>query len=217
MNNDMKHKADDAWRAEEDDQTPEDEPLKVWPFFAVALAWFLALNITWVQVVPVMAYPGGLTASAVLGVVAPQWVQKAELKNGELLVDTSFKKMVPDAQGKPTEQFISVDVQARGMTYGMTLFLALIISAARSGWWLRIWPGIALLMVVQGFCMAGAALSLAVRAVGSAAALGITPWQFNAFNVLYFQCVLVLPTLAPVMVWLWLDWPVVARLFGLKK
>lgn len=186
-----------------------------WAFFGWAIAWFVVLTVIWLQLAAWAAYPATWVARAALAVGAPQWAQKVSHQPGVLTVDTPFAAVsAAGPSGRPVVKPISVDMETAALTYGMPLLLALFITAGRSGWQLRVLPAMGVLWVAQGLCMALAVLGRITKVVGNAQTLGVEPWQVDALNVMYFQSMVLMPTLAPVMIWLWLDWPFMARLWG---
>ncbi len=65
--------------------------------------------------------------------------------------------------------------------------------------------GYAILLVPQAFSLVFSILKQVIVAGGSPAALGVAAWQMEGIALGYQFGSLLLPTLAPVLLWLWFD------------
>jgi len=182
----------------------------LWRFAFTAFAGVIVLTLAWSQVSRWPAYPAALLAKAGLEQGAPQWVRGVQAPPGQLVTfDSSVAIATAQTGGRLAE--ISLDAEPGHYAYGLPIFLALMVAAAvlqrRSpgrGW--RVLAGYALLLPAQAFSLAMYLLmQLLLAAQLDVRVLRIDQGQMEAIIYGYQLGVLVLPTLAPVLVWLWLE------------
>ncbi len=180
-------------------------PATVWGFFFAALAWFLALTLLWMQVSAWTSYPAGGLAHIVLGNGAAQWVRAVHKEPGRIEVDT---RVVVPAAAQGNRQAVAeliAEVETARYAYGLPLFLALLFAARGRQIVRRALLGYAILLVPQAFSLVFSILKQVIVAGGSPAALGVAAWQMEGIALGYQFGSLLLPTLAPVLLWLWFD------------
>ena len=97
------------------------------------------------------------------------------------------------------------EVETARYAYGLPLFLALLFSARGRQIVRRALLGYAILLVPQAFSLVFSILKQVIVAGGSPAALGVAAWQMEGIALGYQFGSLLLPTLAPVLLWLWFD------------
>ena len=105
---------------------------------------------------------------------------------------------------------ITLDADPGRYAYGLPIFLALLLAAQTVGKsgsrWQRAFAGYLLLLPAQVFSLVMYLLMQMILAAQlNTRALRVDPWQLEAIVYGYQVGVLVLPTLAPILVWLWLD------------
>jgi hypothetical protein len=177
----------------------------VWRFFLVALAWFLALTVAWMQVSAWTSYPAGGLTRIVLGNGARQWVRAVHHEPGRIEVDT--RVVVPAAaQGdrRGMAELIA-EVETARYAYGLPLFLALLFAARGKHLLRKAGLGYVILLVPQTFSLVFSILKQIMVAGSGPAALGIDAWQMEGIALGYQFGSLLLPTLAPVLLWFWFD------------
>jgi hypothetical protein len=179
-------------------------------FVLCAFGWMLALTLLWSQVSSWTSYPVGVLSSVALEQGAPMWVREVHLRPGVMDVDTRVAIPVPSAGGRKAE--VSIDVNPARYAYGLPIFLALLLAARGPR---RCWLGVAgylVLLPAQAFSLSMYALmQVVLTAQVDAKLLRIAQWQLEALVYGYQVGSLVVPTLAPILVWLWLDRQFVAK------
>ena len=173
-------------------------------FFVRAVVAFLVVTLAWVPLSPWLSYPVAGMAHIVLGNGARDWVRTIDKRPGHLEVDTRVRVAAETGDPQRVAELV-VEANPARYAYGLPLFLALLV-AARSGHWLRrALGGYLLLLIPQSFSLVMDVLRQIVMVAGGAAALGMAPWRLEAIALGYQIGSLLLPTLAPVFLWLWLD------------
>ena len=90
--------------------------------------------------------------------------------------------------------------------YGLPIFLALVLAARGKGRWVRVLGGYVLLLPFQAFSLTMSALMQMVQSAQTdIRLLRIDQWQMEAIIYGYQWGSLVVPTLAPILLWLWMD------------
>lgn len=136
------------------------------------------------------------------------WVRAVHTRPGSIEVDTTIEVAVPQAGGRMAE--ITLDADPGRYAYGLPIFLALLLAARvvgkSDGRWPRALAGYLLLLPAQVFSLVMYLLMQMILSVQlNTRALRVDPWQLEAIIYGYQLGVLVLPTLVPIAIWLWLD------------
>lgn len=173
-------------------------------FFLTVLAWMLVLTLAWSKVSPWTSWPVGALSGLALEQGAPMWVRSVHHLPGKMEVVTSIEKAVPGAPGRRAELLVEAD-PAR-YAYGLPIFLALLLAARGPALAARAMVGYLLLLPAQAFSLTMLVLmQMVVYAQASTRLLKVSQWQVEAIVYGYQVGSLVVPTLVPIMVWLWLD------------
>lgn len=171
-------------------------------FVLSAFAWLTVLTLAWTQVSAWTSYPVGALSSIVLEQGAPIWVRTVRLAPGNMEVDTSVS--VADASGRRGE--ITVDANPARYAYGLPIFLALLLAARGKGRVVRALAGYLLLLPAQAYSLTVFVLmQLILSTQLNIRSLRISQWQMELIVYAYQVGALVVPTLAPILIWLWLD------------
>lgn len=183
-------------------------PSSLVSFVLSAFALIVGLTLLWTKVSPWTSYPVALLAHVALEQGAPMWVRTVHTRPGSIEVDTTVEVAVPQAGGRKAE--ITLDADPGRYAYGLPIFLALLLASSvvdkAGGRWRRALAGYVLLLPAQAFSLGMYLLMQMVLSVQlNARALRVDPWQVEAIVYGYQLGVLVLPTLAPIAIWLWLD------------
>ena len=178
----------------------------LWRFALTAVVGVILITLVWSQVSRWAAYPVGLMAKAMLEESAPRWIRSVQAPPGELVqVDSAISVANAQTGGRRIE--ISMLAEPGRYAYGLPIFLALMLASRGSagrGW--RTLVGYALLLPVQAFSLVMFLLMELVRAAQrDARLLKITMGQLEAIVYGFQVGTLVLPTLVPVLIWLWLE------------
>ncbi len=173
-------------------------------FVASALVWMLALTLLWSKLSPWTSYPAAALSHVALEQAAPTWVRKVDQRTGVMQVETAIAMPVPNAGGRRAD--IVVEVDPGRYAYGLPIFLALLLAARTRGRGWRAAAGYLLLLPAQAFSLTMFVLiQIVVYAQTDARILNVAQWQLEAIVYGYQIGSLVVPTLVPIMLWLWLD------------
>ena len=173
-------------------------------FVLSALGWMVALTLLWTQVSRWTSYPVGALAHIALEQGAPMWVRAVQHSPGAMEVETAIAVAVPEAGNRMAE--VTVDANPARYAYGLPIFIALLLAARGPGRLSKMLGGYALLLPVQAFSLTMYVLmQMVMYAQASSRVLKAAQWQVEAIVYGYQVGSLVLPTLAPVLLWLWLD------------
>jgi hypothetical protein len=173
-------------------------------FLAAAVGWFLALTLLWSQIAAWTSYPAAALAHVALAKGAPDWVRAVRKTPGTLEVETRIRVVVADAQGNLGRKELVAEADTRIHACGLPLYLALLLAAKSRHFWRRALAGYAILLPAQAFSIAFGILRK-VAPAASPDALGVAPWQLSLIVLGGQFGSLLLPTLAPVALWLWFE------------
>lgn len=182
---------------------------KVLPRFVIfAFAGMILLTLLWTKLTPWTSYPIALLSHVALEQVAPMWVREVHKKPGQIEVETSVGVAVPSAGGQIAD--VVVDADPGRYAFGLPIFLALVLAAYAAnrapGRLSKAIGGYLILLPIQTFSLVMYLLmQVLVAAKLDIRTLRVDPWQVESIVFGYQVGVLVLPTLAPVLVWLLLD------------
>lgn len=182
-------------------------PASLARFFVRAGVAIFVLTALWVTAARWLAEPAAWLTRFALETTGSRWVKAVQAEPGKLTVDTwVVVRGEADATGRRPVGDLVVDVATYKYGYSLPLLLALLLAAGgRKSWW-RLGIGLLLVVAAHAASLYFALLRLAVfGAPGGAAQLGLGPWQVEGIALGYQAGVLLLPTLTPVMVWLWID------------
>lgn len=176
-------------------------PATLWILFGSAILWFLGLMLLWMQVAAWTSYPAAGITQIVLENGARDWVRTVRKFPGLLEVNTRIKVDIP---GRGRGELVA-EVDPARYAYGFPLFLALLLASRSSRILRRALAGYVFLLIPQAFSLTFDILKQVMVAADSTASLGVAQWQLEAIALGYQYGALLLPTLAPVALWLWLD------------
>ena len=174
-------------------------------FFLMGLVWLVVLTAGWIAVSPWTSYPSALLARIGLEAGAPYWIRSVQLSPTRMDVETRLEVVTQGPAGKMRGE-IDVSAKPGHYAYGLPVFLALLLAARSRALVRRALVGYLVLLPFQAFSLVFDLLKqMAMAAAGTPGALGVSQWQLEGIAYGYQFGVLVLPTLAPVVVWLLLD------------
>lgn len=173
-------------------------------FVLSAFGWIVVLTLAWSQVSAWTSYPVGVLSHMALEQGAPMWVRDVHLKPGAMEVDTAIAVPVAEAGGQRGE--ITIEASPGRYAYGLPIFLALLLAARGKGRPARAVAGYVLLLPFQALSLTMYALmQMLLAAQLNLRFLRISQWQMEIIVYGYQVGALVLPTLVPILLWLWLD------------
>lgn len=180
-------------------------PKSLWRFFANAIVLFLLLTPMWMQVSKWTSYPVAGLTQMVLNVGAGYWVRAVNKEPGRIEVETRIQVQVPGSNSSLGVAELVAEADPARYAYGLPLFLALLLAARSKRWWKKALIGYLLLLIPQTFSLVLEILRQIMVAGGRPGALAVDQWQLEAIAIGYQAGSLLLPALAPVALWLWLD------------
>lgn len=197
-------------------RTPAAEvrPVSVPVFVVSAFAWMAVLIGAWVMANQWTSYPVGVIAGKALEWTAPTWVretnmiaqgdQEAIAEPGHLEIDTRVEVVVPGSGGRRAE--IVLDADPSRYAYGLPIFLALLFAARQRKMIRKALIGYLALLPFQAFTVVFFVLQQIIVATEvNYAQLRVSAWQVEGIIYGFQLGTLVVPTLVPIVVWLWLD------------
>lgn len=176
-------------------------------FALIAAASIVVLTFAWSKASPWLSYPVAALSHIVMEEAAPLWIRSVRKAPGHIEVDTAVTVKDPQS-GRLGE--VTLEADPGRYAYGLPIFWALLLAAwvthRTPGRLPRALLGYVCLLPVQVFSLVMYLwMQLAGAAGYNARTLFIDPWQLESIIYGYQLGVLVLPTLAPVLVWLLLD------------
>lgn len=177
-------------------------------FAAFAFASMILFTLIWTKVTPWTSYPVAVVSHFALEQVAPMWVRGVSKHPGKIEVETSVSVVVPNTGGRVADVYVEADPGR--YAFGLPIFLALVAAAYAArrapGRIQKAVIGYVLLLPVQAFSLVMYLLmQVIVAAHLDIRTLRVDSWQVESIVFGYQVGVLVLPTLAPVLIWLLLD------------
>lgn len=185
-------------------------------FFLVAAVALLAFTLAWRPVSGVAAAPAAWLSAATMRLFFSDWVRSAHGGVGRLEVETRLQ-VKPTAEQRAqavragqvipenavAELVLDADPALPG--YGLPILLALLVAARGKRLVVRALIGAACLIPFQAYCLVTELLKQAAITSGAAAQTGFSAWQINLIAYAYQLGALLVPTLAPILIWVWLD------------
>lgn len=181
-------------------------------FFLTAALSLLLFTAVWWSVADWAARPAALVTKLVTESVFSDLVRRTHIGANQVELETRMRvDMSQMAGGKPlpagVEAELSVEVRPAKYGYSLPLLLALLASGSRRRLVKRMLLGAACLVPAQAFSVVMDLVKQAALGAGPAvtAQLGWDQWQLELVGYGYQLGVLLVPTLSPVLLWLWLD------------
>ena len=172
-------------------------PSAVAGFMLRTLGWLPLCFAAWSMAAPYHAIVAGKLSRGLVGVVAPGMVEAVERAGPVLVFVTTVEvRAAPGQSGA-----LVAEVNPLLYTYGLALLLALMLAARAR--WRGLLAGAALLLPFQAAGIAFDFLSQVAITLGPevAARSGIVGWRVEAIALGYQAGALLMPALAPVMLW----------------
>jgi hypothetical protein len=168
--------------------------------------WLAPCFAAWYLTARFHGIAAGELARALVLALKPGLVSGLERQGSDLVfVTTLLVHPTPDATG-----VLVTEVNPRLYTYGLPLFVALMLAARASGW--KIVAGAALLLPFQGWGIAFDFLAqVGIRAGREVSAqAGLAGWPSEAIALAYQAGSLLFPALVPVFLWGAFNRPLIA-------
>jgi hypothetical protein len=175
-------------------------PVTLFSFGMRAVSLFIVLMVVWMQVSTWTSYPAASLAKSVLDNYAKDWIRSTQYLPDKLVATTKFQKAISAS----AIASVTTEVVVSRYTYGTVLFVSLIIASGSRQLLRRILAGYAILLIPQAFSLAFILLGQILMSI-RLDLLVISSFQADATSACYTFGILVLPTLAPVALWLWFE------------
>lgn len=173
-------------------------------FALLAFVGIVVLTTVWTKPSPWISYPVAVISKYGMEDLASGWVKQVQIAPGKIEVDTNVGVANAQTGGRWVE--ISIDGDPGRYAYGFPIFLALLLAAWRKG---RVWRAIVgyiVLLPFQAFSISTSLLMQMVLATNlDLRLLKISQGQLEGLAYGFQLGSLVLPTLVPFLLWLWLD------------
>ena len=174
-----------------------------------AIVLFVVLMVVWVQVAKLTPSPAAGVAAAVLNDFGKDWVKSTQNLPEKLVAVTKFQRVVDQTTVAAT----TVSVAPLHFTYGTVLFISLLLASGSRNLPMRALVGFAILLIPQAFSLVFALLGQIMLSTRMDL-LAITMFQADAISAGYTFGMLILPTLAPVALWLCFEYEFCVSLIG---
>lgn len=175
-------------------------------FFAKGVLWLVVLTALWAPLADWTMRPAATVATIALQTIFPWWVRGGTYRDDTLEVGTRIRIEVADAPRGARAELIA-ETKPSHFGFGLPMLIALLLASGSRRPLRKLFIGIAALIPCQAFSIFFAVLKQAALGSGLAATvqLGFSPWQLNAIALCYQLGVLLVPTLAPILLWLLLE------------
>lgn len=183
------------------------------PLFFLRAAFALALAMAaWWGVKQWTALPAAWLAKWGAEAVFSDLLRKVDVENGVLVAESYLRpdpSLLQPGQAAPRgmQGVLVAELDPAKYSYGLPLLLALLLAGSRHRLLRQCLLGYVALLPAQALCLALVLAFQVALGVGPAvyAQAGWARWQLDLLAYGYQISVLLLPTLVPVLLWLWLD------------
>lgn len=173
-------------------------------FFVRALLWLIPSLVLWYWLRAEFVVPPAWLAEQVMLQLFPSWVLDVRQDGLVFYLDTIIPFTGPGAGSNAT---VSVPARPLSYAYGFPLLLAMLAAARTSGLWWKIPLALLVLIPFQAWGVCFAWLVQVAVHIGemTRATTGFTAAHTNVIAIGYQLGYLLLPTLAPMLLWLYLE------------
>jgi hypothetical protein len=181
-------------------------------FIMKVLSWLPATFALWYFAAPVLLWPVRLVAELVTRVAFADLVHAIERNGATLTFVTTLK---PGSAIAASGQ-VAVDVDMLVYSFGLPLFAALVLAAREPGWLRRLVAGYAVLVPFIAWGVLADFLKNVAITSGPfvASQTGFVAWQRETIAFAFQFGSLILPTVAPAVVWVLMHRAFLERLRG---
>lgn len=187
----------------------------LYAFFFKGVLWLIVLTTLWATVADWTMRPATGTAQMALKTVFPWWVRSGEYKGDSFELETRIQ--LPAANAPPgTVAVLVAESKPARYGFGLPMLLALMLASGSRRLLRNLSIGVVCLIPFQAFSIFFDILKEVAVTAGPAAAAqtGFSALTVNAIALCYQLGALLLPTLAPIVIWLILERPFLAALIA---
>lgn len=170
------------------------------PFLLLVVAWLLLTFFLWWIATPILAWPVAILSQLVTRIGFGDLVQSVE-QNSEMITFVTSLKPVGVAIAAGTKAVLEVPSNSRLFSFGLPLFAALTLATREPSALRKLAVGYAMLIPFQTFSVVADFLNNLIGEPGIAAQLGLSIVQRELIAFSYQFGTLILPTVAPAIVW----------------
>jgi hypothetical protein len=172
------------------------------PFLLLVAVWFLVTSALWWLATPILAWPVALLSELVARAGFGGWVQGVEQQN-EIITFVTSLKPADAGYTSGAKNILLVPSNIRLFSFGLPLLAALILATREPHVIRRLLIGYVVLLPFQTFSVVSDFLkNIAIEAgPGVTAQLRFTAAQLDVIAFCYQFGTLILPTVAPAIVW----------------
>ncbi|CAG0964882.1 hypothetical protein BURK2_00946 [Burkholderiales bacterium] len=173
-------------------------------FIAKVFLWLPLCFAVWYLGTPLLVWPTALLAQAVLQAGFGDFIRGLEVTHGTFVALTSLR---PENAPLGSSVVLVPEVNALVYSFGMPLFAALILAVREPGWARKLLIGLGVLLPLQVVGVVADVLRQIAIIAGPGVALqaGFTPWQREAVVFVFQFSSLIVPAVAPAILWVILE------------
>jgi hypothetical protein len=169
-------------------------------FLLLVAAWLVVTFFVWWLATPLLAWPVAALSHAVARIAFGDLVQGVE-QSVEMIVFVTSLRPPPDAVTAGAKAVLEVPSNYRLFSFGLPLLAAMILAAREAHPLRKLAIGYLSLLPAQTFSVVADFLKNLIIEPEIASQLGLAPWQRELITFSYQFGTLILPTVAPAIVW----------------
>ena len=179
----------------------------LYAFFLKAALWLPLCLALWYWKAEWFNSPAAIVSGWIMRGLFPGWVEAVEWSQRTISLVTTLR--VPMVPGVNEGKVAVMVAEANPLlyTYGLPLFAALLLASGEAKRWRKLVLGALVLIPFQAWGICFDLLKQVAITAGPAVAAqtGFSPWQRESIALGYQLGTLILPTVAPVVLWLALN------------
>ena len=179
----------------------------LYAFFLKAALWLPLCLALWYWKAEWFNGPAAIVSGWIMRGLFPGWVEAVEWSQRTISLVTTLR--VPMAPGVNDGKYAVMVAEANPLlyTYGLPLFAALLLASGEAKRWRKLVLGALVLIPFQAWGICFDLLKQVAISAGPAVAAqtGFSPWQRDSIALGYQLGTLILPTVAPISLWLALN------------
>jgi hypothetical protein len=179
----------------------------LYAFFLKAALWLPVCLGLWYWKAEWFNSPAAIVSGWIMEALFPRWVEAVEWSQRIVSLVTNLE--VPMVAGMKEGQHAALVVEANPLSYtfGLPFFAALLLASGEARRWRKLLMGAVILIPFQAWGICFDLLTQVAITAGPvvAAQTGFSPWQREEIALGYQFGHLILPTVAPIALWLALN------------
>jgi hypothetical protein len=169
-------------------------------FLFLIAAWMVVTFFVWWLATPLLAWPVAMLSQLVTRIGFGDLVQSVE-QSAEIITFVTSLRPPAGAVSDGAKAVLEVRSNVRLFSFGLPLLAAMILATREPNPLRRLAIGYAVLIPVQTFSVVADFFKNLMIVPESASQLGFAPWQRELIAFSYQFGTLILPTVAPAIVW----------------